>query len=73
MAEHARHILNAGGSECLGLGTDFDGIGGELEIQDCSQMDKLAEELARQHFTGAEIENILYRNVMRVYKEMLRA
>ena len=52
---------------------DFDGIGGELEIQDCSQMDKLAEELARQHFTGAEIENILYRNVMRVYKEMLRA
>ena len=36
-------------------------------------MDKLADALARQHFTGAEIENILYRNVMRVYREMLRA
>lgn len=71
MAAHARHMLHVGGSECLGLGTDFDGIGGELEIQDCSQMYKLAEELERQHFTGAEIDNILYRNVMRVYREML--
>lgn len=73
MAAHARHILNVGGCECLGLGTDFDGIGGELEIQDCSQMDKLVDELVRQRFTGAEIENILCRNVMRVYREMLRS
>lgn len=71
MAAHAHHMLDIGGSECLGLGSDFDGISGELEIQDCSQMHKLADELERQHFTGAEIENILYRNVMRVYKEML--
>lgn len=71
MAEHARYILNVGGSECLGLGSDFDGISGELEIQDCSQMYKLVSELERQHFTYTEIENIFYRNVMRVYREML--
>lgn len=71
MAEHARHMINVGGCECLGLGSDFDGIDGELEIQDCSQMYKLVDELERQHFTSAEIENIFYRNVMRVYKEML--
>ncbi len=71
MAAHARHMLNTGGSECLGLGSDFDGFSGELEIQDCSQMYKLVDELERQHFTSTEIENILYRNVMRVYKEML--
>lgn len=71
MVAHARHMLNVGGSECLGLGSDFDGISGELEIQDCSQMHKLVEEFERQHFTNTEIENILYRNVMRVYKEML--
>ena len=71
MAEHARYIMNVGGCECLGLGSDFDGIDGELEIQDCSQMYKLVDELERQHFTSAEIENIFYRNVMRVYKEML--
>ena len=71
MAQHARHILNVGGGECLGLGTDFDGINGQLEIQDCSQMYKLVHELGRQHFTESEIENILFRNVMRVYKELL--
>ena len=71
MAVHARHIIHVGGHECLGLGSDFDGIGGELEIQDCSQVHKLVEELERQHFTQKEIENILYRNVMRVYRELL--
>ncbi|MDE7323264.1 MAG: dipeptidase, partial [Lachnospiraceae bacterium] len=71
MAAHARHIINVGGGECLGLGSDFDGIGGELEIQDCSQMYKLVDELERRHFTGMEIENILYRNVMRAYRELL--
>ena len=71
MAEHARYMLNIGGSECLGLGSDFDGIDGEQEIQDCSQVHKLVEEFERQHFTNIEIENILCRNVMRVYKEML--
>lgn len=71
MAAHARHMLNVGGSGCLGLGSDFDGISGELEIQDCSQMQKLVDGLERAHFTGTEIENILWRNVMRVYREML--
>lgn len=71
MAAHARHIINVGGQECLGLGSDFDGIGGELEIQDCSQMHKLVAELERQHFTAGEIENILHRNVLRVYRELL--
>lgn len=71
MAEHARHIINTGGSACLGLGSDFDGIGGELELQDCSQLTKLADELERQHFTSSQIEKIFYKNVMRFYKDML--
>lgn len=71
MAEHARYIINAGGRECLGLGSDFDGIDGELEIQDCSQMHKLVDAFERQRFTGEEIDDILYKNVMRVYREML--
>ncbi|MCI8969760.1 MAG: membrane dipeptidase [Lachnospiraceae bacterium] len=71
MAAHARHMLHVGGSGCLGLGSDFDGISGELEIQDCSQMQKLVDGLERANFTGTEIENILWRNVMRVYREML--
>lgn len=71
MAEHARHIINVGGSECLGLGSDFDGIDGRLEMEDCSQMEKLIAELEKQHFTIEEIEKIVYKNTLNVYKEML--
>lgn len=71
MAEHARHIINVGGSGCLGLGSDFDGIGGRLEMEDCSQMARLVAEFERQHFTNTEIEKIFYKNVLTFYKEML--
>ena len=71
MAQHVRHIVNGGGIECIGLGSDFDGITGELEMEDCSQLAKLTAELERAHFTGSEIEHILYKNVMRFYREML--
>jgi len=71
MAQHVRHIVNVGGIECIGLGSDFDGITGELEMENCSQLAKLTAELERAHFTGSEIEHILYKNVMRFYREML--
>ncbi len=70
MAAHARHIINIGGSECLGLGSDFDGIDGKLEMEDCSQMYKLADELEKQKFTIAQIEKIFYQNTLRVYQEI---
>ncbi|MGN0482968.1 MAG: dipeptidase [Lachnospiraceae bacterium] len=72
MAEHARHIMNVGGRECLGLGSDFDGIGGDLEMNDCSKLQLLAEEFERQHFTTTEIEGIFYKNVLRLYRDVLK-
>ncbi len=71
IARHARHIINTGGRECLGLGSDFDGIDGDMEIKDASQIYKLVQAFERNHFTAEEIENILYRNVLKVYKELL--
>lgn len=71
MAVHARHITNVGGSECLGLGSDFDGIDGKLEMEECSQMYKLVEALEKQQFTMTQIEKIFYQNTLRVYQELL--
>lgn len=71
IAEHARHIINVGGTECLGLGSDFDGIIGNLEIADCAQMYKLFDALEATGFSQNMIEKIAYQNVLRVYKEML--
>lgn len=71
IAEHARYITNVGGTECLGLGSDFDGIAGNLEIVDCAQMYKLFDALEAAGFSQNTIEKIAYQNVLRVYKEML--
>ena len=71
MVDHVRHIIQVGGSDCLGLGSDFDGIDGTLEMKDCSQLYKFVEELERQHISDTQIEKILYQNTMRVYREVL--
>ena len=71
IAEHARYIINAGGIECLGLGSDFDGIDGNLEIADCAQMYKLFDALESAGFSQDTIDKIAYQNVLRVYKELL--
>lgn len=72
MAKHIRHIIKTGGKEVVALGTDFDGIPKRnLGIQDASEMQKLAEYLLANEFSQDEVEHLYYRNVMRLYREML--
>lgn len=71
IAAHARHIINVGGQECLGIGTDFDGIDGLLDYGSADTLPLLAEGLEKEGFTQEEIESIFYKNVLRVYDEVL--
>lgn len=71
IAEHARYIVNTGGIECLGLGSDFDGIDGNLELADCAHMYKLFDALRAAGFSENAIDKIAYQNVLRVYRENL--
>ena len=48
MAKHAAHFKQVGGIEIIGLGSDFDGIGGKLELSDCSKMPLLADALRKR-------------------------
>lgn len=66
IVNHAKHIKNVGGIDVLAMGTDFDGIGGELEIKNISEMDKLIIGLDRGGFTDDEIDKIFYENAERV-------
>lgn len=71
IAEHARHIVNTGGEECLGLGTDFDGIDTHAEVPDAGHMDRLFAQLKRSGFTERQIDRIFSENVLRLYREVL--
>lgn len=71
IVKHARYITNLGGMDCLGLGTDFDGIYGTQEISDSSMLPMLWDALAKEGFHESEIEKISHGNVLRVIKECI--
>ncbi len=71
LIEHIRHIIQVGGTECIGLGSDFDGIGTNMEMKDCSYMPQLADALSKAGFQSDTIEKIFYKNTLRVMKEIL--
>lgn len=71
LVKHIKHIKNVGGIDVLALGTDFDGIKSTLEIEDASKIQLLANELLKNGFTLDEVEKIFYKNIMRLYKELL--
>ena len=71
MARHAAHFKQVGGIEIIGLGSDFDGIGGKLEMGDCSKLPLLAEALRKEGFTEDEVEQIFFRNARRFFEENL--
>jgi membrane dipeptidase len=71
MVEHIKHLRNIGGIDVIALGSDFDGIGNDVEIKDSSEMNKLAYELSKQGFNDDEIEKIFFKNALRVIKEVL--
>lgn len=71
IVRHARHIVNVGGIECLGLGSDFDGISGHKELPDASCMPLLVDAFGKAGFTQTQIDKILFGNVLRLYRETL--
>ncbi len=72
IAAHARHIVNIGGEDCLGLGSDFDGIQTNDAIPDTSCLPSLADALEKAGFSGRQIDKIFCENVLRVYREILK-
>ena len=71
IADHIFYMVDKAGVESVGFGTDFDGIECGLEIENCSNMQMLAELLKKRGMSEDQIEHIFYKNVMRLYKELL--
>lgn len=71
IAEHILYMTDKAGIESVGLGSDYDGIDCALEMSDCSKIQMLAEALKRKGMTESQIERIFYKNVLRLYKELL--
>lgn len=71
MARHAKYILNLAGEDALALGSDFDGIGGELEITGAQDLPLLAEGFVNEGIPARVVEKIFYKNARRFFRENL--
>ena len=72
MVEHMKHIRQVGGAGCIGLGSDFGGIYGEVEIGNSAGLPRLAEAMESAGFTAGEVEAVFHGNVLRLYREVLK-
>ena len=71
IVRHAKHIVNVGGIDVLGLGSDFDGIATHEELEGVHGMDRLYDALLKAGFTSSQTDKIFSENVLRLYKETL--
>ena len=72
MINHIKHIYKIGGEDIISIGSDFDGINPDnLEIGNISQIDKLILGLQSSGFNGDFIDKVLYKNALRVIKDVL--
>ena len=68
LANHIDHIKNLVGYRHVGLGTDFDGGGGVVGLDNSSQMKNLTVELLKRGWTAKELEAFWGGNLLRVWK-----
>lgn len=71
IVRHALYIKNKAGIDALAFGSDFDGIGNDLDFGDYAGMPKVIAALEK-HFTDDEIEKICWKNAYRVIGESMK-
>ncbi|MFZ5642365.1 MAG: dipeptidase [Bacillota bacterium] len=70
--DHAEHMAGVAGVDCIGLGSDFDGIDSTIpELGDVTCLPSLTEGLLRRGFSGEDVKKIIGGNLLRVMKQVL--
>ncbi len=71
VADHFDHIRKVAGPDHVGIGGDFDGVGGDhiAGLEDVSKYPDLLAELARRGWTDDELRKVASGNIMRVLAE----
>jgi hypothetical protein len=56
----------------VALGSDYDGFSDILEWKDAGGMGLLTDAMEREGFSASLIENITYKNALRIIKEVVK-
>jgi membrane dipeptidase len=70
VADHIEHIAKVCGVDCVGIGSDFDGIGETPQgLEGVDKYPALLAELARRGWSDADLAKVAGGNVLRVMRE----
>ncbi|MGM0396460.1 MAG: dipeptidase [Bacillota bacterium] len=72
MVRHLDHMKNVGGEDVVALGSDFDGISGELEVDSIHKMPMIFSTLQKGGWSESQIEKLAYKNTLRVIRESMK-
>jgi membrane dipeptidase len=72
IARHVQHAIRVGGEDCVGLGGDLDGIRDlPAGMSGVESYPLIPDLLARAGLTGRQVEKVCWRNMARVFTEVL--
>ena len=71
-ADHIDHMVKVMGVDHIGVGSDFDGGGGLIGIDDVSEAPNLTKELLKRGYSEKDIQKIWGGNLMRVFSEVIK-
>ena len=72
LIDHIDHIAKVAGVDHVGLGSDFDGVGGQLPegIDSTADLPKITEALMARGYSAQDCRKILGGNLLRVFQEV---
>lgn len=71
LIEHIDYLKHLIGIDCICLGSDFDGISGNLELKDASELPKLVQALLEHGYTTEEVKKITSENALKFFEKVL--
>ena len=67
---HMKHMANVGGIDMVALGSDFDGIGDNLNFRDYAGLPQLVDAIEKE-FGAAACDKICHGNALRLFKDVI--
>ena len=74
LIDHFVHIAKVAGVNHVGIGSDFDGVGGQLPegMEDISKLPAITYELLKRGYSDADVKKVLGENFLRTMTEVER-
>ena len=70
MVDHIEHLVKVAGVDCVGIGSDFDGINRvPVQLEDVSTYPLITQALLNRGYRSPDIHKIMSGNILRVMRD----